>query len=255
LNRALIRRWLNEYLDGEIGLADKAELEHIMAAEPEVRREYMELRRAGLLLGSLPEVSVHPERFRRKVLAALDSRQRPYFTPQRAFAWAMLIVLLIVSLAFGLVLYQQKMLGNALVVTSASGDEINASNAQTYDLLLTAATTPEQFFNRLLVECQLGMSDHAVLTEFLLQTRIYEGAVCERRGGVSSLTFPTPLAKTMRVKVTPRQALVLQGLASELSAGRSSLSALARDGSQMKLQDFLQINDAGNKIILYINFS
>ena len=51
MNRALIRRWINEYLDGEIGLADKAELEQIMAAEPEVRREYMQLRRAGLLLG------------------------------------------------------------------------------------------------------------------------------------------------------------------------------------------------------------
>lgn len=255
MNRALIRRWINEYLDGEIGLADKAELEQIMAAEPEVRREYMQLRRAGLLLGSMPEVSVHPERFRRRVLAALDSRQRPYFTPQRAFAGAMLIVLLIVSLAFGLVLYQQKMLGNALVITNAAGDEAAAASGQTYDLLLTAGTTPEQFFNRLLVECQLGMANHALLTEFLLQTRIYEGAVCDRRGGLNALQFANPLAKAMRVQVTPRQALALEGIADELSAGRSNLSALGRDGSQMKLQDFLQINDAGSKIILYINFT
>ena len=28
-----------------------------------------------------------------------------------------------------------------------------------------------------------------------------------------------------------------------------------RDGTQMQLQDFLQINDAGSKIMLYINFS
>jgi hypothetical protein len=255
LNRALIRRWLNEYLDGEIGLADKAELERIMAADPEVRREYMQLRRAGLLLGSMPEVSVHPERFRRRVWDALDNRQRPYLTPQRAFSGAMLIVLLIVSLTFGLVLYQQKMLGSAMVLTNASSDEVTASSGQTYDLLLTANTTPELFFNRLLVECQLGMSDHALLTEFLLQTRIYEGAVCSRNAGVNTMTFPRPLAKSMRVQVTPRQALLLEGVADELSSGRSSLSALGRDGSQMQLQDFLQINDAGSKIMLYINFS
>ena len=49
MNRAIIRRWINEYLDGEIGLADKVELERIMTDHPEVREEYGRLRRISLL--------------------------------------------------------------------------------------------------------------------------------------------------------------------------------------------------------------
>ena len=246
---------MNEYLDGEIGLADKAELERIMASEPEVRREYMQLRRLGLLLNSMPEVEVHPERFRRRVLETLDARTRPYFTPQRAFAAAMLVVALVVGITFSLLLYQQKLLGNRLVVTSATTDEVVEAGEQAYDLLLTAGTTPEAFFNRLLIECQLGMADHAVLTEVVLQTGIYEGAICSPQGdGLNALSFPAPLSKALRVQVTPRQALLLEGIADDLSGGHGYLSALGRDGSQMELQDFLQINDSGSRITLYINF-
>jgi hypothetical protein len=255
VNRALIRRWINEYLDGEIGLADKAELERIMAGDPQVRNEYLALRRVGLLLGGMPEVEVHPTRFRRRVLDALDARERLYFTPQRAFATAMLVALLVVGLTFGMLLYQQKMLPDRLVLTGTPADEISAASAARYDLQLQVRTTPEAFFSRLALECQLGLSDPALLAPFVTQSHTYEGASCTRGHGLEQMQFPAALPSAMAVNLTPQQALQLQSIAEELAGRECALNAQGRDGSQLPLQDFLQLNPAGSAVKLYISFN
>src|SRR5690606_24424933 len=72
VNRTKAKRWLNEYLDGEIGLADKAEFERLMAQDPELRREYEQMRRIGLLMSSGPEVEVHPSAFRAKLMERIE---------------------------------------------------------------------------------------------------------------------------------------------------------------------------------------
>jgi hypothetical protein len=255
VNRALIRRWINEYLDGEIGLADKAELERIMAADPQVRSEYLALRRLGLLLGSMPEINVHPQRFRQRIMGVLEARERLYFTPQRAFATAMLVALLVVGLTFSMLLYQQKMLPDRLVATTVQSSEVDASSGTRYDLQLEVRTTPEAFFSRLALESQLGMADPALITPFVMQSHTFEGAACSRGKGLDEMQFPQPLPRAMSVELSPRQALQLQSIAEELAGRECSLSALGRDGSQIPLQDFLQLNNNVSQVKLYISFN
>ena len=89
MNNNRIRRLINEYLDGEIGLADKAQLEQIMADNPRVRDEYERLRKMGSMLSLMPEVRVHPYKFRSRLNDAMSTERRGYFTPQRAFSAAL----------------------------------------------------------------------------------------------------------------------------------------------------------------------
>lgn len=254
MNRTIIRRWLNEYLDGEIGLADKAEFEQIMLERPEVRREYKLLRRLGLLLGSLPEIAVHPYRFRQRVDAALDARNRVYFTPQRAFAAAMLVTLIVVALTFGLFMYQQQLLGNRGFVASPLPADVAAPGEVQYDLTLTVRTSPERFFDRLLLECDLDLLDRSVLEPFMLQAHIYEGAVCSREGGLTAVTFPAPLPKAVRAELTVGAVRQLAGLAEELSGKSAVISAEGRDGSSIDFEDFLQLHPSARSVSLYLQF-
>jgi anti-sigma factor RsiW len=126
LNNNRIRRLINEYLDGEIGLADKAQLEEIMADNPRVRDEYERLRRLGTLLGLMPEVRVHPYKFRARMNSALDSAEnKGYFTPQRAFATAMLIVMVVFAVTFGLYAYQHQIINASSFVTTPADSGLN----------------------------------------------------------------------------------------------------------------------------------
>ena len=241
-------------MDGEIGLADKAELERLMGADPELRREYKQLRRIGLLLGSAPEVSVHPERFRRRVLEALEARSRPYFTPQRAFAAAMLVVLLVIGMTFGMLLYQTKMLGEPSRVSAPMLSEATPDLAPGLTLLLTVHTTPEAFFNRLLVETQLNMTDQTLLNVFMQQTRVFEGAVCDPRGGLNIARFPDQLPSALRLQASPQQALKLESIGDELTDRGAELRAVGRGGTEMRMEEFLLLNSASSPVAVFVNF-
>ena len=185
MNRAIIRRWINEYLDGEIGLADKAELELIMAENPEIRQEYRELRRLSLYLSSMPEGTVHPSRFRQRVINALDAQEKTFFTPQRTFAGAMLVAMLVVAITFGLMLYNQAMQPGLVV----PAEDMLTASEQAYSLALETDTTAEAYFNRLLLETELGMVDNSLLQPFLTSTGVFEGAVCAKATASIRLSF------------------------------------------------------------------
>lgn len=253
MNRAIIRRWINEYLDGEIGLADKAELERIMAENPDIRQEYRELRRISLHLGSISEVAVHPTRFRMRVLGALDSQERLYFTPQRAFAGAMLVAFLVVGLMFGLMLYQQMLLGDKVIMASVETDEL-LSGELGYSLSMEVPSTPEAFFNRLLLESRVGMVSKSAVQPFVNQTQLFEGARCIEGGGLNRVVFPNPLPYTMRIKTTPRQVLTLGVVAEGLTGQESRIVARGSDGSTISFREFIQLNGDQSGVTLILNF-
>ena len=188
-----VKRWINEYLDGEIGLADKVELERIMSENPEVREEYMRLRKLGLLLSSMPEVSVHPSRFRQNLYGAMEQKEAVFFTPQRAFSAAMLVAVIVVGLTFGLFMYQQKILQNPLTINATNVDSVAADLSES--MALNLGVSAEVFFNRLLIESQMGMTDKSLLSVFITEG-VYDGAVCVPGGGLNSTRFRTPLAST-----------------------------------------------------------
>jgi len=250
VNRAILRRWINEYLDGEIGLADKAELEQIMAENPEVRQEYRELRRLSLYLSSMPDGAVHPSRFRQRVLSALDAQERTFFTPQRAFAGAMLVAMLVVAITFGLMLYNQ-VLQPQYVVTS---EDVITASEQAYSLALDTGSSSEAFFNRLLLEARLGMVDNGLIAPFVSQTSIYEGAACRLDGGMNQVEFAHPLPKVVRLKVTPRQALTLVDVAEGLSGQQTNLAAYDSKGIRVDFKDFIQYNGGDNSVYLRLTF-
>lgn len=250
MNRAILRRWINEYLDGEIGLADKAELEQIMAENPEVRQEYRELRRLSLYLSSMPEGTVHPTRFRQRALCALEAQERTFFTPQRTFAGAMLVAMLVVAITFGLMLYNQVLQPNYVV---ASNDMVAASE-QAYSLSLDTGSSAEVFFNRLLLEAKLGMVDNSLIVPFIKQTGVYEGAACRLEGGMNQVVFPQALPKVVRLKVTPRQALTLGNVAEGLSGQQADLMAYDNKGISVDFKDFIQYNGGDNSVYLRLTF-
>ena len=250
MNRAIIRRWINEYLDGEIGLADKAELELIMAENPEVRQEYRELRRLSLYLSGMPEGTVHSSRFRQRVFNSLDAQENTFFTPQRAFAGAMLVAMLVVAITFGLMLYNQVMQPGMVV----SADDVIVASELAYSLDLEVDTTAEAFFNRLLLETEIGMVDNSLLQPFLTSTGVFEGAVCSQKGGLNPVRFPRQLPATVRVKVTPRQALTLSKTAEGLSGRPADLAAFDSNGVAIDFKDFIQYNGGDNSVYLKLNF-
>ena len=253
MNRALTNRLLNEYLDGEIGLADKAELERMMAADPALRKQYQDLRRMSLLLGSRPEVLVHPSRFRHKLIQRISAPERMVFTPQRAFAGAMLVALLVVSLTFAIVMYQEKLLGGWPVMQDAIPA---ASQASGNDLLIFVPVPAEDYFDRLLLETQLGMVDHATLSPFVAQTSVYEGATCRKSNGLSSVHFQQDLPEALRLNVTARQAHALYNLAVELGGEHTRLAWQAEDGGTIPadFEVFYADHSANEPIRLYLEF-
>lgn len=253
MNRNTIRRWINEYLDGEIGLADKAELERLMAQDPALRKEYKDLRKIGLYLGYMPEVQVHPYRFRQRVLAAADG-QRAYFTPQRAFAAAMLVFLIVITLTFGLFVYQQRMgMGKEFI---AGQPDLTAANSALTDYRFDLVSHVEAgaFFNRLALEAQLGMSEHNLLGVFISQTNVFEGAVCDPNGGLRPVTFANKLPVSLIVRVTPQQALGLAEIASELAGQRLAPGATNAKGETIDLRTYIASHPGTDLIPLHVVF-
>jgi len=251
----MVRRWLNEYLDGEIGLADKAELERLMAEDKQLRQEYKELRRIGLLLGSIAEVSVHPQRFRQKVMGAIEAQERSYFTPQRAFASAMLVALIVVGLTFGLFVYQQKMLAHTNLGSTSNIVESTKRAEQALALTLTIDATPEKYFSRLLDEYHLGMVDNSLVNPLVQQTSVFEGAVCTEGLSLRSIRFPKPLPRALRVRVTPWQALTLKRIAEGVSTQNPALWGISRDGRSLGFDEFMQEHPGAPEVILRLEFA
>jgi hypothetical protein len=255
MNRATVRRWLNEYLDGEIGLADKAELERLMDQDPTIRQEYKELRQIGLLLGSMPEVNVHPYRFRAKMREALDANSRPYFTPQRSFTAAMLVFMLVITLSFSLVVYQQRMLGNSEVSLGTQPTEAAYVTGTNYDFVLNTGVRSDEFFNRVLLESSLGRDKYELLGVFLVQSQAFEGATCRGSNGMKPARFVSPIGRTMIVNVAPEQAQAMARLAEELN-GQPSKCLVMLDGCKInELKGYLASNPDTTVIPLRINFS
>jgi len=241
LNRAIIRRLINDYLDGEIGLADKAELERLMVENPEIRQEYRELRRLSLHLNSMPEITVHPSRFRAKVLSAIDDRERLYFTPQRAFAGAMLVMFLVVGTMFGLMLVQ--LWYNTYMETGEPANTVVADEHD-YHVTLNVTATPEKFFNRLLQEYRVGYDNYRICDVFVQETNVFARARCLTNGGLESVEFPSNLPKTIKVNVTPNQVVAL-GRFTEGLTGVPSLDCLStHDG---RIADITTLHEIGSR--------
>lgn len=252
MNRNIIRRWINEYLDGEIGLADKAELERLLAENPELRKEYKDLRLIGLYLGYMPEVQVHPQRFRRRVLAALDKEQG-FLTPQRAFSMAMLVFLIVIGVTFGLFVYQQQMLSGKTVPAGQAPLSLNALQGE-YRFDLVTGVSAESYLNRLALESQFGMADNSLLAIFVNQTPVFEGATCNPGGGMQALTFPRRLPAALIVRVSPQQALALGVLAGELAGARITPRATSPDGETLDLKTYITSHPGDELIVLHIAF-
>ncbi len=260
MNRSLVKRWLNEYLDGEIGLADKAELERMMAEDPEIREEYQRLRKLGLMLGGQPEISVHPSRFRTRVSDALDAGSpRPLFSPQRAFALAMVVALLVIGLSMGMLVYQQGVLGHG------GGGQMEAQPQATFakapeqgmSLVIDTGVGAERFFSRLLLSQQLGLVDNATIEPLLTQTRIYDGAVCNTKASdpLFNLRFQHSLGQPVTIKTTTHVARSLGLLAQELSGRQPTMLVRSGETSSMPLEQFSSVYGEDRRLTVVLIFS
>jgi hypothetical protein len=250
MNRALLKRLLNEYLDGEIGLADKVELERLMAADPDVRREYKELRQIGLLLGGMPEVNVHSFRFRERVQGALDTN-RGFVTPQRAFAGAMVVALVVISLSFSLLMLQQNALHGAAVPIDAAREA--AISSGDYVVSINSGVTAERYFSRLLLQHELGMIDPAVIGSVVQQTSVFEGASCSE-DALQPIHLANPGLHTVSLKVPPSVAVQMGKVAEELSGHQSPLGVYGSTGSRITLEEYLRLNPGKPVVNLVIKF-
>jgi anti-sigma factor RsiW len=252
VKRALVKRLVNEYLDGEIGLADKAELERLMAEDPQIRAEYKALRQIGLQLSSLPEVVPHPQRFRARVQDALDQQQRVYLTPQRVFAGAMLVALVVLSVGFGMLLFQEGMLGDsepAPAVMEAAPPVLNPGDAIA---VLDVNASADRFFSRVLVESQLGLIDRAVLDTVNSQTPVYEGAVCTGNS-LEALHLAYPV-HVVQMHAAPSVAQQLSMVAEEVSGRPSPIAVTIDGGSMVAFEQHLRANPGQRTVSLLIRF-
>jgi len=253
VNRALLKRLLNEYLDGEIGLADKVELERLMAEDPEVRAEYKALRQIGLQLGTMPEIVPHKTRLRVRVQHALDAQSRTYFTPQRVFAGSMAVALVVIVLSFGMLVFQEGMLGKALPapVTPVEAVSPEPPHGGTVGVLDTWVDG-NRYFSRLLVENQLGMIDPSVLKTIVSQTNILEGAVCDTNAlDAVQLAFPV---RAIQVTATPAVAQQLRQVAEEVAGRECAISVTTEKGARVTLEQFLRGSAGPRSITLMIRF-
>lgn len=251
MNRKIIRRWVNEYLDGEIGLADKVELERLMAQNPELRQEYKDLRKMGLLLSGMPEVSVHPYKFRQRLQQKLDRQELSLFSPQRVFAASMLVSLVIVCLTFGLFVFQQKEFGPGSLIPTLNSANPTARGTQIVNAVaLETGVRAEQFFDRLALETGLGMVDSQLMGIFI-KARIYDGAICSNQGGLRTTDFPLPLQHVYRVELYPRQVKELAKFAEGISGNQPVLS---KQQQPLSLDGFLLMHKPAQRVSVYLQF-
>ena len=249
MNKAKAKRWLNEYLDGEIGLADKAEFERLMAQDPELRQEYEELRKIGLLMSSGPEVEVNPVSFRARLMERIEPQQRYDFTPQRAFAGSMLVALLVVGLSFGQFIYSR-------VMEPAGQSGSTSVAALTSESSLNMNCTASQFLNASLLRAENGVgSESGRLVELLeRQTGLFEGAFCIESATGHNYIFPGGLPTEISIRVEPDTLRELQEISSKLSGSGDSASLRMHDGSELRPNDYTMLNPQG-KISLRLIFN
>lgn len=256
MNRALVRRLINEYLDGEIGLADKAELERLMAEDPRIRAEYKALRQIGLQLGTMPEVVPHKTRLRARVQQALDVQERHYFTPQRVFAGSMAVALVVIVVSFGMLVFEQGLLGKPILPAPAVPMQNEAKspdfNPGTATAVLDTWVDGNRFFSRLLVENQLGMLDGEVLKTVVTQTNILEGATCDGSSleGVK-LAYPV---RVIQLSASPAVAQQLSKVAEEVSGRSCAIMVTSDNGSVATLEQFLRASSGPRTINLMLRF-
>jgi hypothetical protein len=252
VNKSSYHRLLSEYLDGEVGMADKAAFEAELARDPQLKAEYHAQRKAGLLLSSgMPEVSVHPYRFRQRLAAALDNRERG-FTPQRAFASAMAIALVVVSLAFGLYIYQEHMIGGQGYVVEAAP---RVTPVVSYGATLVVEASAESFYDRLLVEGQIGMTDQRLVATVLEQSGALEGATCIQNGGLHATVFAQRLPARQTLTLSLADAQRLKAVADSLSGNRSALAMASSGGQIITQQDYLLAHPAGQPLPVQLIFA
>jgi hypothetical protein len=254
MNRALVKRLINEYLDGEIGLADKAELERLMAEDPQVRAEYKALRQIGLQLSTIPEIVPHKTRLRARVQHALDEQRRAYLTPQRVFAGSMAVALVVIVLSFGMLVFQERMLGRPVPQPALKYEEAQHLEPRSGEPIAILNTTVDgnRFFSRLLVESQLGMLDPEVLRAVVTQTTVLEGAVCESNSldGVK-LAYPV---RAILFTTTPAVAQQLSKVAEEVSGHPCPIMVTTGSGQLTSLEQFLRAGPAPRTVSLMLRF-
>ncbi len=248
MNRLKAKRWLNEYLDGEIGLADKAEFERMMAQDPELRQEYEQLRKISLLMSSGPEVEVHPSAFRAKLMDRIVPQQRYNFTPQRAFAGSMLVALLVVTIAFFQYIYSRAVENNA-------GNVSVATAGLTSESTISINASASQFLNATLQRVESGDSRAAqkLVEQIDRQAGLYEGAFCTKTASGNSYIFPGGLPGELNIRVDAMSLGEIQQIVSQYPGSSVALVDLA-DGSQLSLRDYGVIHPMG-RIDLRITFN
>ena len=222
-----------------------------MAQDPELRQEYKELRKIGLLLGGMPEVSVHPYKFRQRLQHKLDRQELSFFSPQRVFAASMVVSLVIVCLSFGLFVFQQKEFGPASLVHSFNSASQTAVGHQTVNAIaLDTGIKAEQFFDRLALETGLGLLEPQLLGVFL-KARVYDGAICSNQGGLITTDFPVPLQQVYRVELYPRQVKDLANFAQGISGNQPLLT---KQRQRLSLEMFLQMHKPAQQLSVYLQF-
>jgi len=261
VNKSSYQRLLSEYLDGEIGLADKAAFEAELARDPQLRAEYHAQRKAGLLLASsMPDVTVHPYRFRQRLAHALDNKERG-FTPQRAFAGAMAIALVVVSLAFGLYIYQERLLGGSmLVIQTEAGRPAKTVRPRTfgvvesYSATVVVESSAEHFYDRLLVEGQVSPVNQRLAALVLEQSGALEGATCIPNGGLHSTVFAHRLPARQVLTLSLADAARLKDVADGLSGNRSALALSSSTGVIVTQQAYLMSHSATQPLPVQLVF-
>ena len=257
MNRTLVKRWLNEYLDGEIGLADKAELENLMAQDPELREEYRRMRQIGLLLGGQPEVEVHPLHFRARLADAMDGERKTMFSPQRVFAMAMVVALLVIGLSMAMLVYQQGLLGSRFSAQSSNTQVPAASLNQDQSLVLDTGVGAERFFSRLLLSQQLGLIEISTIEPLLSQTRIYDGAVCNAKASdpLFNLKFKQSMGQPVRIKTNAHVARSLGLLCLELSGRQPLMVVRSGETDSMSLDEYVKLYGEDRNLTVVLLFS
>ncbi|MDQ3023574.1 MAG: hypothetical protein M3R04_04185 [bacterium] len=248
-----IKRLINDYLDGEIGLADKVELERLMAEDPEILREYKQLRRIGMQLSQMPEIRPHPVRLRAKVQEALDAQSRVFITPQRVFAGAMAVALVVIAVSFSLLVFQQRMLGQPVHVPSVSMESTPllpdpGGSIATLDI----AADCNLFFSRMLLEHELGMLSADVLGTVLSQTSVFEGSVCTDES-MKRVRLQYPVI-ALPLRTTPAVAQQLSKLAEEVSGCPSPVSVQNATGRSISLEEYLRTYPNDRAVYLLMRF-
>jgi hypothetical protein len=255
VKQAQVKRLLNEYLDGEIGLAEKAELERMMAADPEVLRQYKQLRQIGMQLAQIPEIRPHPLRLRAKVQQALDAQSQSLITPQRVFAGAMAVALIVIAVSFGMLVFQQRMLGTPVNIPSVSTSEANIPiipDAGGSIAMLDVASNADRYFSRLLLQHHLSMINADVLGTITSQTSVYKDAVyTDEALGVVRLKEPV---RMLQLRTSPSVALQLSTLAEEVSGQPSPISVSSTTGQSMTLEEYLQAHPGERAVNLLLRF-